>query len=59
MLVHTELELLTTFWLKIGVERMEWPAKSPDMNPIENGWGHDKEKNSKTNSTASHSECFE
>ena len=23
---------------------MEWPAKSPDMNPIENGWGIIKRK---------------
>ena len=21
-----------------GVERMEWPARSPDMNPIEHAW---------------------
>ena len=22
----------------VGVERMEWPASSPDLNPIENLW---------------------
>ena len=25
-----------TFLEDHGIERMEWPAKSPDMNPIEN-----------------------
>ena len=22
-----------------GIERIEWPEKSPDLNPIENIWG--------------------
>ena len=27
------------FYLKNGIERIEWPARSSDLNPIENIWG--------------------
>ena len=23
-----------------SIERMDWPAKSPDLNPIDHAWGH-------------------
>ena len=27
------------FYLKNGIERIECPARSPDLNPIKNIWG--------------------
>ena len=30
-----------------GIERMEWPARSPDCNPIENFWDNIKRKANK------------
>ena len=30
--------IITEYLQNLGVERMEWPAKSPDLNPIEYLW---------------------
>jgi len=30
--------VITDYLQNVGVERMEWPAKSPDLNPIEYLW---------------------
>ena len=31
--------IITTFLEEHEIQRMEWPAMSPDLNPIENIWG--------------------
>ena len=31
--------IITEYLQNLGVERMEWPAVSPDFNPIEYLWG--------------------
>jgi transposase len=40
---HTS-RLAKTFFSENNIEVLEWPAQSPDMNPIENLWGFIKEK---------------
>ena len=32
---HTQSEVHTELFVEIGVEEPDWPAQSPDLNPIE------------------------
>ena len=33
---------IRNYMAELRVTRMNWPAQSPDLNPIENAWGHMK-----------------
>ena len=35
---HHRVRTVVNFMKTEGIEHMEWPAVSPDMNPIENMW---------------------
>lgn len=37
--IHTASET-NDFFLEQSINKMHWPAKSPDLNPIENIWGY-------------------
>jgi transposase len=37
--IHTSRKT-KAFFEEVGLQVMEWPALSPDLNPIENFWGH-------------------
>lgn len=37
--IHVSTQAKTWF-ASMNLDILEWPAKSPDLNPIENAWGH-------------------
>ncbi|KAG2993136.1 hypothetical protein PC118_g4170 [Phytophthora cactorum] len=57
--IHASIET-KSFFQEIGVQLLDWPARSPDLNPIENVWAilarkvysHGKQYNSLQDLTA-------
>ncbi|KAL3656640.1 hypothetical protein V7S43_019105 [Phytophthora oleae] len=64
--IHASYET-TSFFEDIGMQLLDWPARSPDLNPIENVWAilarkvysHDKQYNFIPDLTAAIMEVWE
>jgi len=40
--IHDSRVVQEWLWLQAEVELIDWPTRSPDMNPIENMWSEMK-----------------